>query len=47
MGFLLSHELEILKIFGGVGVRNAHFANASAVKEICKDRLKHEQHTAR
>ena len=26
---LLAYELEILKIFGGAGVRNADFANAS------------------
>ena len=29
MGCLLAYEPEILKIFGGVGVRNVHFANAS------------------
>ena len=29
MGCLLEHRQEVLKIFGGVNVRNAYFANAS------------------
>ena len=33
MGCLLAYEPEIPGIFAGVGVRNAHFANASNCNE--------------
>ena len=34
MRFLFAYDLEILEIFGGVGVRNAHFVNASFIAFI-------------